>query len=108
MASLDALLGRILNHGDELELQGGLDFKSPLSATPNPSEKTIDIEVDLSDLESAVAALQAVAVLTHTATPEGAVTAAVGRLCVDTTSGTLYIKTSGSGNTGWTVVGTQT
>lgn len=41
-------------------------------------------------------------------TPEAAVAAPVGDLCCDVTNGKLYIKTSGSGNTGWTVVGTQT
>jgi hypothetical protein len=34
-------------------------------------------------------------------TPEGAVTAAVGTLCRDTTNGEVYVKNSGAGNTGW-------
>lgn len=41
----------------------------------------------------------------HTATPEGAITAPIGTLCVSTAGGastTLYVKTSGVGNTGWT------
>lgn len=41
----------------------------------------------------------------HTATPEGAITAPIGALCVNTAGGastTLYVKTSGAGNTGWT------
>lgn len=41
----------------------------------------------------------------HTATPEAAITAPVGTLCVNTAGGastTLYVKTSGTGNTGWT------
>lgn len=40
-----------------------------------------------------------------TATPEGSVTADVGCLAIVTTGGattTLYVKTSGTGNTGWT------
>lgn len=40
----------------------------------------------------------------HNATPEAAVTAPVGSLCVRTTGGavtTLYVKESGTGNTGW-------
>lgn len=41
-------------------------------------------------------------------TPESSVAGPVGDLCCDVTNGKLYIKTSGSGNTGWTVVGTQT
>lgn len=34
-------------------------------------------------------------------TPEGTVTAPVGSFYLDTTNGTLYIKKSGAGNTGW-------
>jgi hypothetical protein len=34
-------------------------------------------------------------------TPEGAVTAPIGSTCVDTATGDVYRKTSGSGNTGW-------
>jgi hypothetical protein len=43
MSSLAALLGRIFNRGTELELQGGLDFKAPLSATVNPTTQRIEI-----------------------------------------------------------------
>ncbi len=42
---------------------------------------------------------------TGTGSPEGVVTASVGSLYTDLTGGvstTLYVKTSGSGNTGWT------
>lgn len=38
-------------------------------------------------------------------TPEGAVTAPIGSLYINATGGaatTLYVKTSGTGNTGWT------
>lgn len=40
-----------------------------------------------------------------TGTPEGAVVAPIGSLYVNLSGGaatTLYVKTSGSGNTGWT------
>lgn len=40
----------------------------------------------------------------HNATPEGAVTAPVGSLVLRSDTGDLYRKTSGSGNTGWTIV----
>lgn len=40
------------------------------------------------------------------ATPEGAITGNVGDECTDTTTGTLYKKTSGVGNTGWTALAT--
>lgn len=43
--SLSALLGRIFSRGTELELQGGIDFLAPLSATPNLETKRIEIEV---------------------------------------------------------------
>lgn len=42
---------------------------------------------------------------TGTGTPEGAVTAAIGSLYLNLSGGgatTLYVKTSGAGNTGWT------
>ncbi len=45
MSSLDALLGRIKNDGDELELQGGLDFKYPLALAGNSSAKVIEVRV---------------------------------------------------------------
>ena len=37
--------------------------------------------------------------------PESSVTAGVGAICHDTTNGALYIKASGTGNTGWVKVG---
>lgn len=46
-----------------------------------------------------------IAVATGTGSPEGVLTAAIGALYVNLTGGvstTLYIKTSGTGNTGWT------
>lgn len=45
---------------------------------------------------------------THTATPEGAIPAPVGCICSDITGGKAYIKATGTGNTGWVVIGTQT
>lgn len=42
-------------------------------------------------------------VLGVSGSPEGVVTAAVGRLCTDLSNGDLYRKTSGAGNTGWTL-----
>ena len=44
-------------------------------------------------------------ILTGTGTPEGAITAIVGSLYLNLSGGastTLYVKTSGTGNTGWT------
>ena len=37
----------------------------------------------------------------YNATPEGALTANPGALCLDATNGRLYIKRTGTGNTGW-------
>ncbi len=41
---------------------------------------------------------------TGTGSPEGSVTAEIGSEYLDTTNGDAYIKETGSGNTGWTVV----
>lgn len=52
----------------------------------------------------AVNALDDVAVLTGEGSPEGVVTANVGRVYTRTDGGagtTLYVKESGTGNTGW-------
>ncbi len=45
-----------------------------------------------------------VAAMQGAGSPEGVLTAAVGSLYTDTTAGTLYIKASGTGNTGWTAM----
>ena len=50
----------------------------------------------------------AIGIFVNAGTPESAVTAGVGALCSDTTSGKLYVKATGTGNTGWVVAGTQT
>ncbi len=47
-------------------------------------------------------------ITTTTATPEGSITGSVGDLALDTTNGSIYLKTSGNDtNTGWTVVGSS-
>lgn len=46
-----------------------------------------------------------VAAMQGAGSPEGVLTAAVGSLYTDTTNGVLYIKATGTGNTGWTDVG---
>lgn len=45
---------------------------------------------------------------TGAGSPEGVLTAVVGSLYTDTTGGKLYVKATGTGNTGWVVAGTQT
>jgi hypothetical protein len=44
------LLGRILQDGVEREVSGGLNFVTPLSATPNTSTGVIDVAVDASSI----------------------------------------------------------
>jgi hypothetical protein len=44
---------------------------------------------------------------TGTGSPEGAVTAPVGDFYTNTTTGDLYLKTSGTGSTGWVLKGAQ-
>ena len=46
-------------------------------------------------------------IYSHTATPEGAITAPVGSLCLNTGGGAetvLYMKETGTGNTGWSAM----
>jgi hypothetical protein len=67
MSSLSALLGRIFSRGTELELQGGLNFASPLRATPNndPNNPRIDVELDESfELPEGAAGVREVAFVT--------------------------------------------
>lgn len=45
MSALDALLGKVSQDGIDLELQGGLNFKLPLSVTVNPVTEVIDVEM---------------------------------------------------------------
>lgn len=50
-------------------------------------------------------AITGITISTGTGTPEAAVTAAIGSLYLNLSGGastTLYVKTSGAGNTGWT------
>jgi hypothetical protein len=70
--------------------------------------KTIDgILTDLKELTKRVGRLEVgpgPRVLVGTNTPEGAITAPIGTLFLRTNGGantTLYVKESGTGNTGW-------
>ncbi|OFV81981.1 MAG: hypothetical protein A2Y78_00155 [Acidobacteria bacterium RBG_13_68_16] len=47
MGVFDALLGRILSNGTELELQGGIDFGPEFSVTPNRAAKTLGVKLDI-------------------------------------------------------------
>lgn len=49
----------------------------------------------------------AVGMFINAGTPEAAVTAGIGSICTDVTNGKLYVKATGTGNTGWVVAGTQ-
>ena len=44
MSWLDALLGRIWSHGDELELAGGIEFLGDLEARRNDETNRIEVE----------------------------------------------------------------
>ncbi len=46
MSALDALFGQVFIDGAETELMGGLDFKPPLTVTPNTSTKRLELGVD--------------------------------------------------------------
>ena len=41
-------------------------------------------------------------IVENAGTPEAVVAAPKGSICLDTTNGALYVKVSGTGNTGWT------
>lgn len=57
MSGLDALLGKVQDNGTDLEIEGALNFKPPLSARRNVSTGAIDIESDTADLADVVEAL---------------------------------------------------
>ena len=72
---------------------------------PQPAERRalFDVRRLISDLRARIDALNSV-FQTGSGTPEGAVTAPVGTLYLRTDGGaatTLYVKESGTGNTGW-------
>lgn len=58
-----------------------------------------DLLVQLQAFEDKLAFIK-----TNAGSPESAVTAAVGTICLDTTNGVAYMKKTGSGNTGWKLV----
>lgn len=60
------------------------------------------LRVDTRD--SANSLVTSMVVMRGAGTPEGAVTSGVGGLYIDTATGILYAKTSGTGNTGWVKV----
>jgi hypothetical protein len=47
-----------------------------------------------------------ISVVPKAGTPESSITAGVGSLCLDTTNGKLYLKKTGTGNTGWSEIET--
>lgn len=63
------------------------------------------------EIDSQAANTVAILTLTNTAgsidifrvdaTPEGAVTAGIGSVAIDSTNGNIYLKETGAGNTGW-------
>lgn len=81
------------------------DTDFPLDAALTGAEKVVFVEG--TDIKKVTAAnLRTwLGIYTGTGTPEGAVTAPQGSLFLRTdgaASTTLYVKTSGAGNTGWT------
>lgn len=50
--SLDAFFGKIFSRGTAVELEGGLNFEAPLTATRNTDEGRIDISIDLDAVEA--------------------------------------------------------
>ncbi len=54
MSALDALLGRILSNDVAIELSGGLNFKTPFSATLDTETGLVNIEADANAIHSRV------------------------------------------------------
>ena len=83
------------------QLATGMVGDLPFTPTGNIAATTIPTAVN--ELATELAALEA-KVRSGAGTPEGVVTAPVGTLFLRTDGGvstTLYVKTSGTGNTGW-------
>lgn len=73
--------------------------------TTNAYSFWADGAINSSSVETGGLKVKTVTITTGAGTPEGSVTAPIGSLYLRTdgsTSTTLYVKTSGSGNTGWT------
>ena len=73
------------------------------------SQESIELQEFLDDILEAVRPLQLISnnifIGAGNGTPEGTITANIGSLFLRTDGGvvtTLYVKTSGTGNTGWT------
>lgn len=84
---------RVRELADEQIADGGV--AAPLASPTFTGTVTVPTPLNISTIK----------ILVGAGTPEGAVTAVVGSLFLRTdgsTSTTLYVKTSGSGNTGWT------
>lgn len=80
-----------------------LQFGAATSSFPALKRSTTTLQVRLAD-DSAFAGVQSLYIRFGSGSPEGAVTAPVGAIYSRTDGGantTLYIKESGSGNTGW-------
>lgn len=75
------------------------------TARLNPDTRRAALELERHiNANTALIATAAALVMTGTGTPEAAVTAPVGTLFLRTdggTSTTLYVKETGTGNTGW-------
>ena len=66
-------------------------FSSGEKLTPSSAGDILRMQVDATDS----------ARINHTGNPEGVVSANPSSLCHDTTSGTVYVKQTGTSNTGW-------
>ena len=85
-------------------LRGGPDFFDLEDNVRTLADEQIANSTTVSTLTSPIT-IGAIKIVVGSGTPEGVVTAAIGSLFLRTdgsTSTTLYVKTSGTGNTGWT------
>lgn len=81
-----------LKTDDALNVAGAVDIDSTLN---------VDGAATFGSTVTATGAVTGSLLKSNAGTPESVVTAGVGAVCHDTTNGAVYVKESGTGNTGW-------
>lgn len=76
-------------------IQNKVHFGEGIKITPTSAESLVNLQQNSTDVAS----------INYTGNPEGVISANPGSLCHDPVSGVVYKKGSGTGNTGWAVLG---
>lgn len=93
--SLDALLGRLLQDGEELELRGGLNFIG-ITLTPNEANDVYDVEIDPASITAPGSTTQVVYNLAGVLTGASGVTIASGHAITATGGAADSVATQGA------------